>query len=115
VRLHAALMLKVIGHRRGVPVLAKVAIDDNNPAVRAAAAAHMGRVGVKDRRAVGALAKVLEEDKEPTVRIRAVESLGFLQLPQAIPVLKKALEDKNTGVRIRATEVLGRVLAKDFE
>ena len=75
----------------------------------------MGRVGVKDRRAVGALAKVLEEDKEPTVRIRAVESLGFLQLPQAIPVLKKALEDKNKGVRIRATEVLGRVLAKDFE
>ena len=49
------------------------------------------------------------------MRIRAVEALGFLQLAQAIPVLKQALKDKNTGVRLRATEVLGRVLAKDFE
>jgi len=114
VRLHAALMLKIIGHRRGVPVLAKVAVDDKSPAVRAAAAAYLGKVGVKDRRAVGALAKVLE-DKESTVRIRAVEALGFLQLAQAIPVLKQALKDKDTGVRLRATEVLGRVLAKDFE
>ena len=112
-RLHAALMLKVIGHRRGVPVLAKVAVDDKSPAVRAAAAAYLGKVGVKDRRAVGALAKVLE-DKVPAVRISAVEALGFLQLAQTIPILKKALEDKNTGVRIRATEVLGHVLSKDF-
>ena len=96
VRLHAALMLKVIGHRRGVPVLAKVAVDDKSSAVRAAAAAYLGKVGVKDRRAVGALAKVLE-DKTPAVRIRAVEALGFLQLPQAIPVLKQALEDKGYG------------------
>ena len=44
VRLHAALMLKVIGHRRGVPVLAKVAVDDKSSAVRAAAAAYLGKV-----------------------------------------------------------------------
>ena len=55
------------------------------------------------------------EDKVPAVRIRAVEALGFLQLAQTIPILKKALEDKNKGVRISATEVLGHVLAKDFE
>ena len=55
VRLHAALMLRKIGHRSGVPVLGKVAVDDKSAAVRAAAAAHLGRVGVKDRRAVGIL------------------------------------------------------------
>ena len=114
VRLHAALMLRKIGHRRGVPVLGKVAIDDKSAAVRAAAAAYLGKVGVKDRRAVGMLAKVLE-DKDPTVRIRAVEALGFLQLPAAIPVIRTALEDPDSGVRIRATEVMGHVLAKDFE
>jgi len=44
-----------------------------------------------------------------------VEALGFVQLPQAIPVLHTALIDRDAGVRIRATEVIGRVLAKDFE
>ena len=63
---------------------------------------------------MGILAKVLE-DRSPTVRIRAVESLGFLQVRQAIPVLETALEDSDPGVRIRATEVMGHVLAKDFE
>ena len=95
-------------------MLAKVSVEDKSPAVRAAAAAYLGKVGVKDRRAIGALDKVLQ-DKVPAVRIRAVEALGFLQLPQVIPVLKKALEDKDSGVRLRATEVLGHVLAKDFE
>ena len=114
VRLHAALMLRKIGHRRGVPVLGKVAVDDKSAAVRAAAASHLGKVGVKDSRAVGILSNVLK-DKDPAVRIRAVESLGFLQLPQAITVLRSALEDRDSGVRIRATEVMGHVLAKDFE
>ena len=49
------------------------------------------------------------------MRIRAIESLGFLQLRQVIPVLEKALEDSDSGVRIRATEVMGYVLAQDFE
>ena len=49
------------------------------------------------------------------MRIKVVESLGFLQLKQVIPLLEKALEDKDTGVRIRATEVMGHTLAKDFE
>ena len=107
-------MLRKIGHRRTVPVLGKVALDDKSPAVRAAAAEYLGKVGVKDPQAVGILAKVLE-DKSPTVRIRAVEALGFLQLGQAVPVLEKALEDRDPGVRIRATEVMGHVLARDFE
>jgi len=49
------------------------------------------------------------------VRIRAIESLGFIQLRQAITVLEKALKDPDPGVRIRATEVMGHALAKDFE
>ena len=67
-------------------------------------------MGVKDRRALGYLSKVLTDDRSP-----AVEALGFVQLPQAIPVLHRALIDRDAGVRIRATEVIGRVLAKDFE
>ena len=114
VRLHAALMLKIIGHRRGISLLGKFALGDKSSAVRAAASAYMGRVGVKDVRAVGVLAKVVDMEPNPTVRMRAVESLGFLQLPQAIMVVEKALKDKDLGVRIRATEVLGFVLSKDF-
>ena len=114
VRLHAALMLRKIGHRNGVPVLGRVALNDISPAVRAAAARHLGKVGVKDPRSVGILARVLE-DRESAVRIRAVESLGFLQLPAVAVVLETALADRNAGVRIRATEVMGHVLAKDFE
>jgi len=114
VRLHAALMLRKIGHRNGVPVLGQVILKDNSAAVRAAAATYVGSIGAKDRRALGILAKALE-DKEPAVRIRVVESLGFLQLPEAAAVLQQALADRDSGVRIRATEVMGRVLSKDFE
>jgi HEAT repeat protein len=115
VRLHAALMLRKIGNRRGVPVLGQVVLSDTDPAVRSAAATYLGSIGVKDFRAVSYLAQVVEGDSSPAVRVRAVESLGFLQLPQAIPVLRQALADKNAGVRLRATEVMGRVLSKDFE
>jgi HEAT repeat protein len=115
VRLHAALMLRKIGNRRGVPVLGQVVLADTEPAVRSAAARYLGSVGVKDPRAVAFLAQVIDGDKSAAVRIRAVESLGFIQLPQAIAVLRQALSDKDPGVRIRATEVMGRVLAKDFE
>lgn len=36
VRLHAALMLRKIGHRSGVPLLGQVVLSDNSTAVRAA-------------------------------------------------------------------------------
>ena len=114
VRLHAALMLRRIGHRLAVPVLGNVVLADKSPTVRAAAAEYLGKVGVKNPRSVGFLAKALE-DKSATVRIRAIESLGFIQLKQAVPVLEKGLQDPDPGVRIRATEVMGHVLAKDFE
>ena len=114
VRLNAALMLRKIGNRRAVPALGKAALSDNSAAVRAAAAEYLGKIGVKDKRTVGILAKALE-DKVPTVRIRAIESLGFLQLREAIPILEIALGDRDSGVRLRATEVMGHVLAKDFE
>ena len=113
-RLHVALMLRKIGHRNTVPVLGRIIQTDKSPAVRAAAAMHLGKVGVKNLQAVGILAKALE-DREKSVRIRAIESLGFLQLQQAISILEKALEDSDPGVRIRATEVLEYVLAQDFE
>jgi len=115
VRLHVALMLRKIGHRNGVPVLGRAALADRDPTVRATSARYLGTLGVKDPRAVGILSQVLRDDKSPAVRIRAVEALGFIQLPQAIPVLGTALADRDAGVRLRATEVMGRVLAKDFE
>ena len=115
VRLHALLMLKIIGHRKGVPLVGKFAISDKSSAVRAAASSYMGNIGVKDMRAVGILSRVIDSESDPTVRMRAVESLGFLQLPEAIAVVEKALRDRDIGVRIRATEVLGFMLSKDFE
>lgn len=115
VRLQAALMLRRIGHRSGVPVLGQAALADTDPEVRAACAKYLGNLGVKDPRSVSILARVLKQERDPAVRIRAVESLGFVQLPQAVPVLQQALADRDSGVRIRATEVVGRVLAKDFE
>ena len=114
VRLHAALMLRKIGHRMSVGPLGRVLATDKSPAVRAAAAEYLGKVGVKNPRSLAFLAKGME-DKEPLVRIKTVESLGFIQLRQAIPLIEKALQDKDSGVRIRATEVLGHALAKDFE
>ncbi|HIG16804.1 MAG TPA: HEAT repeat domain-containing protein [Candidatus Handelsmanbacteria bacterium] len=97
------------------PVLGRALLADRDPSVRAACAQYLGTVGVKDRRALGYLSKVLTDDGSPAVRIRAVEALGFVQLPQAIPILQTALIDRDAGVRIWATEVIGRVLAKDFE
>ena len=115
VRLHAALMLRKIGHRAGVPALGRAVLADTDPTVRANCARYLGTVGVKDRRSVGYLSQVMDKEKTAAVRIRAVEALGFVQLPQAIPVLQTALADRDAGVRIRATEVMGRVLSKDFE
>jgi HEAT repeat protein len=115
VRLHAALMLRKIGHRDGVPVLGRAVMADRDASVRAACARYLGTVGVKDPRAVGILRRVVTGDSSPAVRVRAVESLAYVQLPQAIPVLQTALADRDPGVRIRATEVMGRVLSKDFE
>ena len=66
-------------------------------------------------RASGSRGRVVRDEKWPAGRIRAVEAVGFIQLPQAIPVLGTALADRDAGVRLRATEVMGRVLAKDFE
>jgi len=51
VRMEAALALRKIGHRNGVPVLTNAALNDNSPQVRAAAARHLGKLGVKDPRA----------------------------------------------------------------
>ena len=114
VRLKAALMLRMIGHRSVVPVLGRVAKTDKSRVVRAAAAGHLGKVGVKDQGAVGHLRQVLQ-DREPAVRLQAVESLGKLQLPTALTVLQEALEDPVAAVRLRATEVLGRALAGELE
>lgn len=115
VRLQAALMLRKIGHRSGVPILGQAVLADTDPKVRAECAKYLGTLGVKDPRSVGFLASVLEQEKVPEVRVRAVESLGFVQLPQAVAVLEQALGDRDAGVRIRATEVMGRVLAKEFD
>ena len=85
VRLHATLMLRQIGHRLSVPALGQVLVTDSSPAVRAAAAEYLGKIGAKNPRALGFLAQGLE-DKVPLVRIRVIESLGFLQLQRAIPL-----------------------------
>ena len=73
VRLHAALMLRKIGHRNGVPVLGRMALNDKSPAVRLRAVGSLGFLQLAT-----ALTVIERSLKDPDlgVSIRATEVLG---------------------------------------
>jgi HEAT repeats len=72
----------------------RVALQDENPFVRAIAARVLGILGDKD--SADALAELVKADKEYLVRIRAVESLGYLKMKPE--VIQFATKDRDGGV-----------------
>src|SRR5262245_28149287 len=72
----------------------RIALEDEDPSVRASAARALGNLGDKD--SADGLAELVKADKEYLVRIRAVESLGYLKMkPEAI---RLAIKDRDLGV-----------------
>ena len=72
----------------------RIALEDEDPFVRAIAARALGILGDKD--SADALAGLVKADKEYLVRIRAVESLGYINLKPE--VIQLAINDRDGGV-----------------
>src|SRR4029453_14993101 len=66
----------------------RVALQDEDPLVRAIAGRALGILGDQD--SADALAELVKADKEYLVRIRAVESLGYLKMKTE--VIQRAIE-----------------------
>lgn len=81
------------------------ALDDVEPAVRAAAAVSLGRIA--DPLTVAKLAGAMSDPSE-WVRRSAASSLGAIAAPAAIPALTAALHDDQALVRASITTALGR-------
>lgn len=88
---HRALAVEVLGlirDRRAVATLS-TALQDPSAAVRASAAAALGRVA--EFAAVPALIHTMRTDDSPRVAVAAAEALGLIGDQSAIPVLRQAL------------------------
>ncbi len=84
------------------------ALENEDPAVREAAADTLGDIG--DSRAVDPLARALD-DEDDAVREAAAEALGAIADPQAIPPLTDALDDEKRAVRQAVRDALTRIHA----
>ncbi|MEO8874085.1 MAG: HEAT repeat domain-containing protein [Polyangiaceae bacterium] len=82
------------------------ALEDEAPAVRAAAA-----VALADLKAAEALPKLLVtiEDVDATVRQMAIVALGEIRDARALPRLQRALEDSRAEVRFQAVIAYARI------
>ena len=95
------------------PLLAKL-MGDPDPRVRAEAAGAYGRLGrVADTKP---LSRAIESDPDKQVRLKAANSIAKLDLPGAIPSIRKLLMSGNpelmrlaaeTVIRMRCAEALG--------
>ena len=81
-------------------------LQSSVPAVRANAAAALGRAGEKS--VVPALIVALN-DSEKSVRCAAAKALGSLRDLRAAPALANALSDNNSNVRFYAAHALGEI------
>lgn len=101
-----ARTLGLIGERTACPALIEL-LGTDEPLVRAAAAAALGRAGTPD--AVPALVTTLEHDEDWRVRAKAASALGHLSDPRATEPLGRALRDPAWWVRQNAAVALGSV------
>jgi len=104
----AARALGEIDDKQAVAPLAKVVADPTRSReLREEAAVALGRL--KDKAAFAALVTALE-DPADRLRWAAVDSLGRLEIPEAVPFLARVVvEDTNAQVREAAVVGLGRV------
>ncbi|MCX6900940.1 MAG: HEAT repeat domain-containing protein [Verrucomicrobia bacterium] len=103
----AAALVNVAGHPIPSPTQAHAAdLQSSVPAVRANAAAALGRAGEKS--VVPALIVTLK-DSEKSVRCAAAKALGSLRASRAVPALANALADNNNNVRFYAAHALGEI------
>jgi hypothetical protein len=80
------------------PAALAAALDDARPAVRAAAAAAVGKLGRAGQPAVPALVKAAT-DPEPAVRAAAVRALADTRSPDALEPIVNGLDDEDEAVR----------------
>ena len=106
VRLEAAGALGLFNSAEGAEALVKLALSDENEAVRRAAAEGLSRSNFAQVRRL--LAAALE-DKDEMVRARAMTILGALGGPEAGRHLLEALHDPSQGVREAAFFAMARL------
>ena len=96
--------------RKLVPFLADAMRQDKSPALRASAAAALGRMGVNAKTVVNVMIESLK-DPEPVVRAAAAEGLGRIgdEAKGSVPKLAALLKDADPGVRLSAAFALGRI------
>ncbi len=70
---------------------------DRDPAVRAAAARQLLRIGGAE--AMAQVSRMALSDTSPQVRLAALEALGTSGRPEAIPVLEQAFADPSWEIR----------------
>ena len=94
----------VLAAARGVGALgalSEAARDESlDPAVRAAAIGHLGRIGGRD--AEGILAGLLSETKESSLRMRVALALAKAGGPDVLPAFEKFVDESEPHVRRRA-------------
>ncbi len=84
--------------------------QQQDPGVRAAAGKALGRADGTNAEAAVELLSVLLEDPIPRPRIAAARSLGHIESPAALPLLKQALHDGDDAVRAAAGGALAHLL-----
>ena len=94
-----------IASARSQPVLVEASADADR-AIRAAAAAGLGKLATADREARRQLLALLTDD-DWSVRLRVVLALGDANAPEDLDTLAAALRDPHFAVRLAAAEVLG--------
>jgi HEAT repeat protein len=96
--------------RRMVPFVADAMKADKSPAIRAAAATTLGRMGSNARTVVNVMIESLK-DQDAGVRAAVADGLGRIgdEARAAIPRLVPLLKDQDPGVRLAAAFALGRI------
>ncbi|MFF3616999.1 HEAT repeat domain-containing protein [Streptomyces sp. NPDC002580] len=102
----AVELLGLIRDRRAVATLS-AALDDDSAAVRASAAAALGRVA--EPAAVPALIHSVRADPSARVAVAAAEALGLIGDQSAIPVLREALTAQGYRLAHTAAHALLRL------
>lgn len=93
----------------GIAAVAKAAVVDKDPKVRAAAARALGRLNDEGS---AALSKALR-DADSGVKLAALEAAGRVNSFADVPAVVTAMGDASPQVRRRAAERLGSMRAKD--